>query len=243
MLQNIKIVLIETSHPGNIGSTARAMLNMGLTNLCLVSPKKMNKEAIIMASHADEIVKNAQIVNNINEALDGMDFVVGTSARVRKVSLPLLPVSEVAKDVIKRTTQDNQKVAILFGRERTGLFNEEILNCNLHAYISTNKDYNSLNLSQAVQVMAYELYMKYLTSYDKKTIPSQVTHKKATNIEYNGLYKHFYTVLKEIDFLKKEGPKSVMNKIKRLFQRSELESQEVHILRGFLSAIERKIKE
>ena len=238
MLENIKIILVEPSHNGNIGSTARAMLNMGLTNLCLVNPRKqIDDEALALASHATEIVKNAEIVKTLEEALKNVDFVVGTSARVRRVSLPLEPITKVAKSCIQRAN-NNQKIAILFGRERTGLFNEELLMANIQAYIPSNEGYTSLNLAQAVQLIAYEIYKNYLDLENKKLVPDlNYTHKQASTKEKESFYNMLESEMIESGFLDKDNQGFVMDKVKRLFQRSEIESQEINILRGFLNSI------
>lgn len=238
LLKNIKIILVEPSHNGNVGSTARAMLNMGLTRLCLVNPRnKVNDEAIALASHAVDIIKNIEIVPTLEEALEDIDYVVGTSARVRRVSLPIEPIEVVAKECIKRV-YSKQKVAILFGRERTGLFNEELLMSNIHAYIPTNEGYTSLNLAQAVQLVSYEIYKSYLSNEQQNYVPDyNYLHKKATISESQKFYEFLEESMINSGFLNSENPSYVMDKVRRLFQRSELESQEINILRGFLSSL------
>ncbi|MED7789324.1 RNA methyltransferase [Francisella sp. 19X1-34] len=242
LLENIRIVLVEPSHSGNVGSTARAMLNMGLTNLWLVNPKKgIDDEAIALSCHATEVVKGAKIVDSLDEALDGIDYVVGTSARVRRVSLPIEPISKVATNILTKIQKSNEKVAILFGRERTGLLNEELLMSNVHAYIPSNEGYTSLNLAQAVQLVAYEIHKQMIEITDAKDVPEyNHSHKKASTKELQGFYKHLEGRMIESGFLDKDKPGHVIDKLKRLFQRSELESQEVNILRGFLSSLDNK---
>ncbi|BCD89990.1 tRNA (cytidine/uridine-2'-O-)-methyltransferase TrmJ [Francisella halioticida] len=239
LLKNIRIVLVEPSHSGNVGSTARAMLNMGLTNLWLVNPKKgIDDEAIALSCHATEVVKGAIIVNSLDQALEGIDYVVGTSARVRKVSLPIEPISKVATNILNKIQKSDEKIAILFGRERTGLLNEELLMSNVHAYIPSNEGYTSLNLAQAVQLVAYEIHKQMIESIDAKSVPEyNHLHKKASIKELQGLYQHLENSMLNTGFLDKDKPGHVMDKLKRLFQRSELESQEVNILRGFLSSL------
>ncbi|ASG67508.1 rRNA methyltransferase [Francisella halioticida] len=239
LLKNIRIVLVEPSHSGNVGSTARAMLNMGLTNLWLVNPKKgIDDEAIALSCHATEVVKGAIIVNSLDQALEGIYYVVGTSARVRKVSLPIEPISKVATNILNKIQKSDEKIAILFGRERTGLLNEELLMSNVHAYIPSNEGYTSLNLAQAVQLVAYEIHKQMIESIDAKSVPEyNHLHKKASIKELQGLYQHLENSMLNTGFLDKDKPGHVMDKLKRLFQRSELESQEVNILRGFLSSL------
>lgn len=245
LLGNIRIVLVEPSHSGNVGSTARAMLNMGLTNLWLVNPKKgIDDEAIALSCHATDVVKKAKIVNSLDEALDGIDYVVGTSARMRRVSLPIEPISKVATNIIDKIQKSDEKIAILFGRERTGLLNEELLMSNVHAYIPSNEGYTSLNLAQAVQLVAYEIHKQIIEITDAKSVPEyNHLHKKASTKELQGLYQHFENNMIASGFLDKDKPGHVMDKLKRLFQRSELESQEVNILRGFLSSLDTSIKD
>ncbi|QIW09819.1 RNA methyltransferase [Francisella sp. LA112445] len=242
LLKNIRIVLVEPSHSGNVGSTARAMLNMGLTNLWLVNPKKgIDDEAIALSCHATEVVKSAKIVDSLDDALEGIDYVVGTSARVRRVSLPIEPISKVATNILNKIQKSDEKVAILFGRERTGLLNEELLMSNVHAYIPSNEGYTSLNLAQAVQLVAYEIHKQMIEITDAKDVPEyNHLHKKASIKELQGLYQHLENSMIESGFLDKNKPGHVMDKLRRLFQRSELESQEVNILRGFLSSIDNK---
>ncbi|AJI46335.1 RNA methyltransferase [Francisella philomiragia] len=244
LFDNIRIVLVEPSHSGNVGSTARAMLNMGLTNLWLVNPKKgIDDEAIALSCHATEVVKNARIVPNLQEALDDIDYVVGTSARVRRVSLPIEPISKVATNILNKIQKSDEKIAILFGRERTGLLNEELLMSNVHAYIPSNEGYTSLNLAQAVQLVAYEIYKQTVEISDLKEVPEYThLHKKASVKELQGLYQHFEDSMLQSGFLDKDKPGHVMDKMRRLFQRSELESQEVNILRGFLTSLDNKGK-
>ncbi|WP_150468527.1 RNA methyltransferase [Francisella sp. SYW-9] len=242
LLKNIRIVLVEPSHSGNVGSTARAMLNMGLTNLWLVNPKKgIDDEAIALSCHATGVVKSAKIVSSLDDALEGIDYVVGTSARVRRVSLPIEPISKVATNILNKIQKSDEKVAILFGRERTGLLNEELLMSNVHAYIPSNEGYTSLNLAQAVQLVAYEIHKQIIEVTDVKDVPEyNHLHKKASIKELQGLYQHLENSMIESGFLDKDKPGHVMDKLKRLFQRSELESQEVNILRGFLSSLDNK---
>lgn len=242
LLKNIRIVLVEPSHSGNVGSTARAMLNMGLTNLWLVNPKKgIDDEAIALSCHATEVVKSAKIVDSLDKALENVDYVVGTSARVRRVSLPIEPISKVVTNILDKIQKSDEKIAILFGRERTGLLNEELLMSNVHAYIPSNEGYTSLNLAQAAQLVAYEIHKQMIEITDAKSVPEyNHLHKKASIKELQGLYQHLENSMIESGFLDKDKPGHVMDKLKRLFQRSELESQEVNILRGFLSSLNNK---
>ncbi len=243
MLNKIRIVLVETSHTGNIGQAARAMLNMSLTELYLVNPKKRpDDHAEALASHADELVRNAKVVTSLHEALDGVDLIIGTSARTRRMDLPMLSAEKAAKSTLD-VAKVGLEAAILFGRERTGLYNDELLMCHKHAYIPTNETYNSLNLAQAVQVFCYELYKQYQIEKNIKATPN-VNHMrdKASTKELQSFYAHLESTLIDSGFLNPDKPGHVVDKLKRLYQRAQLESQEVNILRGFLSAVEHKLK-
>ncbi|WP_100550856.1 RNA methyltransferase [Caedibacter taeniospiralis] len=238
MLNKIRMVLVETSHPGNIGSSARAMLNMALTELYLVNPKHVpDEDALATAAHAAEIVKNANIVPTLIEALNGVDLVIGTSARVRRMSLPMLSVENASKEALRYANQ-GLTVAILFGRERTGLFNDELLMCHYHAYIPSNESYTSLNLAQAVQIVSYELF-KHFQAYEAGLmLPRQNrVHEKASIEEIQNLYRMLEDKMFEVGFLNPDRSEHVMNRLKRMFQRTQLESKEVNILQGFLSQI------
>ena len=242
MLDKIRIVLVETSHPGNIGAVARAMLNMGLAELYLVNPKhNPNHESIAMASGAENLLEKAVIVQTLNEALVGVEFVVGSSARTRKVAIPVETVRCSAKTVCDYALAKS-KCAILFGRERTGLYNDELLKCHQHAYIPANEDYSSLNLAQAVQVFSYELRCAYFEATEIEALVKQPQEQLATSEQNEGLYTHFEEMLYEVGFLRKEQPGLVMSRIKRLFQRAKLEDVEVNILRGICKEVIRKSK-
>ena len=239
MLNKIRIVLVETSHSGNIGSAARAMMNMSLSDLYLVNPRsRPDEHANAVASHAESLVSQAHVVGCLEDALDGVDFVIGTSARVRKMDLPMVCSSDSASEAIDRVTK-GRRVAIVFGRERTGLYNNELLMCHIHAYIPTNELYNSLNLAQAVQVFCYEIFCKHLQVEDKSTLP-EPNHlpQKASAKELNGLYGHLESSFVASGFLDPKKPGHVVDKLRRLFQRAQLESQEVNILRGFLTSLD-----
>ena len=239
MLGKIRVILVETSHPGNIGSVARAMLNMGLQELYLVSPKnKPNNETIAMASGAKGIVENCVIVDTLDDALVGVNFIVGSSARSRKASVPMGTLREVVPKIVKHVELDS-KCALVFGRERTGLYNDELLKCHVHAYIPANQEYSSLNLSQAVQVFSYELRMHFLNN---NIAPHSESQPIASSEKCIALYDHFEEMLYAISFIKEESPGLIMNRIKRLFQRAQLEDVEVNILRGICKQIIRHRK-
>ncbi|MBF6058816.1 MULTISPECIES: RNA methyltransferase [Thiomicrorhabdus] len=237
LLANIRIVLIGTSHPGNIGSVARAMKNMGLSQLVLVKPRCdfPSQEASTRASSAADILNNAQVAENLPEAIKGTGLVVGASARLRKVSWPQLDVRETADLALK--TAETTEVALVFGREDSGLSNEEMDLCHYLAHIPTNPTYSSLNLGAAVQVFAYECLMAtQIESVHRKGY----RHKLATTEQLEGFYDHLYQALQDIEFLDPAKNARFMRRMRRLFNRSQLDVKEIDILRGILTAAQRK---
>lgn len=237
-LSSVRIVLVATSHPGNIGSTARAMKTMGIHSLYLVNPKSFpDYKANEMAAGADDILKNAQVVATLEEALAGCQLILATSARPRGLSLPGLIPASCAELVSSKP--DSTQVALVFGREHAGLTNEELLKCHYHVHIPSDPDYSSLNLSQAVQIMAYEVRMKLLTP--KAEVASKFD-EDATADEVEQFYEHLQKVFIDINFLKESNPRKLMQRVRRLFNRVQLEKMEVSILRGMLSQVQKTIQ-
>ena len=236
-LSSIRIVLIATSHPGNIGSTARAMKTMGLNSLYLVTPKSFpDSKAGEMAAGADDILEQAVLTESLDEALVGCQLVLGTSARPRGLSLPGLTPNSCAELVSGHS--DNSQIALVFGREHSGLTNEELLKCHYHIHIPSNPQYSSLNLAQAVQIIAYELRMKLL---DPSAEVSMRTDEYASVDEIEQFYQHLREVFVEIQFLKEANPRLLMQRVRRLFNRVNLEKMEVSILRGMLSQVQKTL--
>lgn len=237
----IRIVLIETSHPGNIGAVARAMKNMSLNKLYLVNPKIFpNVEATARSAGADDLLANAVVTNSLDDALKGCNVVIGTSARLRNIAIPLLDPKTAATKINNYLLNDKNEIAILFGRENNGLNNEELLRCNYHINIPTNTDFSSLNLAAAVQIIAYEIKMACDNKIiiDKK-INDDFALASADEIEL--FYQHLEKVLTEIKFLNPKRSTKLMLKLRRLFNRAQLEKLEINILRGILTEIEKKI--
>ncbi|WP_347254232.1 tRNA (cytosine(32)/uridine(32)-2'-O)-methyltransferase TrmJ [Leminorella grimontii] len=236
-LANIRIVLVETSHTGNMGSAARAMKTMGLTNLYLVNPLVLpDSQAIALAAGASEIIGNATIVDSLDDALEGCRLVVGTSARSRTLPWPMLSARECGVKMMQESAAS--PVALVFGRERVGLTNEELQKCHYHVSVPTNPDYSSLNLAMAVQIMTYEIRMAWLAAQEGG-LPEpvyDVAYPPADNLER--FYQHLEKVLLDIGFIRAAHPGQVMNKLRRFVNRARPESQELNILRGILSAIE-----
>lgn len=236
-MKNTRIVLINTSHPGNIGSAARAMKTMGLSSLYLVSPLIFpHDKAKEMASGAVDILEQATVVNTLDEAIADCQLVVGTSARPRTIPWPTLSPRELAEKIQQES--ETNKIAILFGRESSGLTNEELHCCHFHIQIPSNEEYSSLNLAAAVQIIAYELRVANLKQTEI-TSPNW-DYQYATAKELEGFYTHLEQVLVALDFLNPKAPRQLMTRLRRLFSRSRLDVMEVNILRGILGAVEKR---
>ena len=230
-MENIRIVLVETSHGGNIGAVARAMKNMCLEELALVKPKQFpTEDAMARASGADDILHEASIHQSLDEAVADCVLVVGTSARLRSVSWPQLDPRKCAELVMQRSVLG--KVALVFGRERTGLTNAELERCNCLVNIPANPDYSSLNLGMAVQVISYELMMQLRQG--RKLVAEERELAKAGDMQ--GLFRHLEQTLEDIGFLDPRKSGKLMRRLKRLFYRAEPDLDELKILRGMLSA-------
>ena len=244
MLENIRIVLVNTSHPGNIGAAARAMKNMGLSKLVLVDPKDHPTfEAYSRAAGADDVLGDAMVVKTLAEAVIGCTWVMGTSARERSVQWPMMEPRQCAAESMKQAEQG--EAAIVFGRERTGLTNEELEQCHALVNIPTNPDYSSLNVAAAVQVLAYELRLAALESSvsppSSDAVSDELASKHfddvpATSDQVNGMYQHLFQMLEDVKFIGTSNPEIVMRRLKGLFNRAHLTKREVSILRGIYSA-------
>lgn len=243
MLENIRIILVETSHTGNMGSTARAMKTMGLSNLYLVNPLvQPDSHSIALSAGASDVIGNAAIVSTLDEALAGCELVIGTSARSRTLSWPMVEPRECGERCVKMAS--HSPVAIVFGRERVGLTNEELQKCNYHLYIPTNPEYGSLNLAMAVQLVSYEIRMAHLSAQEQpKKAPSsdhEVEYPAVEDMER--FYQHLEQVLNESGFIRKAHPGQIMNRLRRLYTRARPETQELNILRGILTSMEKWAK-
>lgn len=235
MLNRIRIVLVETSHPGNIGAAARAMKTMGLSQLVLVSPEKFpDAKATFRAAGADDLLANAIVVNQLADALAQCDWVIGASVRQRKLSRTLYDPKMCALK-IRDELQGN--VAIVFGRERCGLTNEELSLCHDQLFIPTNPDFSSLNVAAAVQVICYELRMTMLSTHTL-TLKNTAEDPLATADEVAGFYVHLRKTLLDLHFLNPKQPKRLMERLQLLFNRTHLTITELNILRGVLRSIE-----
>ena len=232
-LSHIRFVLINTSHPGNIGASARAMKVMGLQHLHLVRPKIFPcAEATAMASGADDVLQRSVIHDSLESALDGCSLVLGTSARMRSLPMPQMDLRTAAQSAL--TEQAGQEIAIIFGQERAGLTNDEIQRCHQLVHINTNPAYGSLNLSQAVQVMAYELRMVVIGDTGASIAPSDWVPVDAGQMEM--FFVHLEQTLLDIKFMNPDQPKRLMARMRRLFNRARPDQNEINILRGILAA-------
>ncbi|CAH8189282.1 tRNA (cytosine(32)/uridine(32)-2'-O)-methyltransferase TrmJ [Vibrio aestuarianus] len=237
MLDNVKVVLVGTSHSGNIGSAARAMKVMGLSKMVLVAPQcEVDAQAIALAAGASDIALNAEIVETLDQAVENCGLVVGSSARSRTLEWPMLEPRECGEKFAIEGQQ--HPVALVFGRERTGLTNEELQKCHFHVCIPANPEYSSLNLAMAVQTLSYEIRIAHL-DYEKKGYPSQPQEVYSRHNELEMFYEHLEKVITQTQFISKEQPGQVMNKLRRLFSRARPEAQEINILRGILTSIEK----
>ncbi|VAW87689.1 tRNA (cytidine(32)/uridine(32)-2'-O)-methyltransferase [hydrothermal vent metagenome] len=241
---SVRFVLVNTSHPGNIGAVARAMKNMSLSELYLVEPKCFpHADATARASGADDLLESATLCETLDEALKGCELVFGSSARARRLSWPTLTPRESIETIAKASP--GAAVAIVFGRENSGLTNDEIARCNYLVSIPSNPDYTSLNIAAAAQIFAYELQLQIIKNKVSKYEQADKDLNEirvVTNDELAGLIGHFKRVMEETGFIEPGNPKTVIRRLRRLFARSKLDVDELNILRGLLSMVQNKLK-
>jgi tRNA (cytidine32/uridine32-2'-O)-methyltransferase len=236
-LEHVRIVLVETSHPGNIGGAARAMKTMGLTDLWLVAPQRYpDPQAEWRAAGALDVLDAATVVSSLDAAIADCTFVIGTSTRQRRIPWPLLTARDVGPRLLNEAS--DRPTAILFGRETSGLTNEELQRCHLHLQIPANPDYPSLNLAMAVQVVCYELYQARPTPNGESVMWDR---EPAPAAAVEALFGHLEQVLTRVEFLDADNPGQVMTRFRRLFLRIRLDDTEVKMLRGALTQIERTL--
>ena len=232
-LSNIKIVLLETTHPGNIGSVARAMKTMNFSNLYLVNPLcHINEISFAMASNARDVLDNAKIYNNLEEVTDDCDFIIGTTARQRDIPIEIVNPRELSKNI---KTSQYEKIAILLGNESRGLTNQQLSKCRVGCHIPANKSYTSLNIAASLQIILYEILME--SRYSVSNINKVDRKNRAKNDQFSSFLEHMDKVLKDINFVKDDRP-SISRKIQHIFKKADLTEEEINILRGILSAIE-----
>lgn len=232
LLSEIKIVLVETTHPGNIGAVARAMKNMKMNNLWLVAPKTFpSADATARASGADDVLAAAIVCQKLQDAISDCEIVYGASARCRSISWPEITPRECAEKIM--INEPARKIAIVFGRENSGLKNHELDLCNYLLRIPCNSEYSSLNLAAAVQVVCYELFVASGIQ-DQIEIGDSGECPLATAAQMDSFYAHLHQTLIDIGFMQPEKSKSIMRRLRRIYNRVRLDTKEVDILRGIL---------
>ena len=255
LLNRIRVVLVEPTHPGNIGAVARSMKTMGLSRLVMVKPKKFpHCEATKRAAGAESVLNSAVLVDDVPEALADCTLVFGTSVRDREVSWPTFDPRISANNMlghlsVELSTESKPEVAILFGRESSGLTNQEMDLCHSQIRIPANDEYSSLNLASAVQIISYELRMGALAKQAGSDVSSQQAERPielrqqlATKKQQQGHLDHLHKVLDRLEFFKKKPPELLMRKLTRLYNKTDLTIEDIQILRGILSAVDDQIQ-
>ena len=236
MFENINIVLLETSHPGNIGATARAMKVMGLNKLSLVDPKDFpSDDSFALAVGCKDVLRKAKIFKNLSDSLEESEINIGFSSRKRRAKVPELTIDQCV-DLINMNPK--KKISILFGNEQSGLSNKELLICDYIVTIPTFKAYRSLNLSAAVQIFVYELFKRSF----KPMKESSKSSRLATTKEKNYFFKEFINLITETNFIAKKNAQSLTQKIHIIFNKAALDRDEINILLGIIASINRKIR-
>ena len=234
----INIVLVDTIHPGNIGSVARAMKTMGLSRLSLVNPRVFpSDDAIALSGNATDVLKNAKIYKNIREAIKDSTFVYATSSRDRSIQWPIKDAASAAKD-IHAEVNNNKEISIIFGKEDRGLTNDELENANRLIEIPANPIYPVLNLAMSVQIISYEIFK---ASSDIK-LKEWRDYPEVNSEQLQMLIDHFIKTAIDIDVIDPDNPKKIISRIKRMFTRLQPDEMEASFMRGFLSGIKKKIK-
>ena len=220
--QNISFILVGTTHPGNIGAAARAMKNMGIKQMGLVSPKSFpHEKAFFRAKAATDVLEKAVVYKSLSKAVSEIKLVIGTSARNRKVPWPIVSPREAAEEIVSFSKTSENKIAVIFGREDRGLTNEELGLCNLHVHIPSSDEYPSLNLSQAIQIIAYEIRLKALSNQGKLK-KQEWDVPLAKNAEIERLIDHFEELMQEVEFYKTDNPRQLLTRVRRFFKRLSL---------------------
>jgi tRNA/rRNA methyltransferase/tRNA (cytidine32/uridine32-2'-O)-methyltransferase len=235
LLPHVRIVLVGTSHPGNIGAAARAMKNMGLTSLHLADPQAPfpSPEASARASGADDVLERASVHRGLGEALAGCGYALGLSARLRSLPWPVVEPREAAVRALQKAQA--APVALVFGREKSGLSNDELARCQALVHIPANPDYSSLNLAMAVQIMTYELRLASRESLPESTAREDFPPATLEDMEH--FYNHLESAMVGAGFLNPDNPRHLMRRLRRLYNRAQPDQNELSILRGILSAL------
>ena len=234
----INIVLVETSHPGNIGSVARAMKTMGLSRLSLVNPKDFpSGDANALSGNARDVLDAAIIYPNLDAAIKESTFVYATSARNRSISWPTVNPEEAADRILDQVAGDKE-ISIIFGREDRGLTNEELQLANFHLEIPANPDYPVLNIAMSVQIVTYELFKNRNTSQDREWRD----YPEINSEDLQRLIDHFVETSIDLEMIDPKNPSQIIARIKRMFSRLQPDSMEGNYLRGFLTAVNKRLK-
>lgn len=234
----INIVLVETSHPGNIGSVARAMKTMGLSKLSLVNPKDFpSGDANALSGNARDVLDAAIIYPNLDAAIKESTFVYATSARNRSINWPTVNPEEAADRILDQVA-GNKEISIIFGREDRGLTNEELQLANFHLEIPANPDYPVLNIAMSVQIVTYELFKNRNTSQDREWRD----YPEINSEDLQRLIDHFVETSIDLEMIDPKNPSQIIARIKRMFSRLQPDSMEGNYLRGFLTAVNKRLK-
>lgn len=249
MFKNVRIVMVSTSHPGNIGAAARALKTMGLSRLYLVAPEQYPcMEATWRAAGAADVLADAVVVDSLEEAIDGCALVLGASARQRRIPWPVIDSREGGVTIALQA--QTEQVAVVFGREDRGLSNDELQLCNYHIEIPANEEYGVLNVASAVQVVCYEIRCALLASADMQPKTQEIEmpvklvrwdERLATSKELAYFFEHMQKTLESLDFYEPNNPRQLMTRLRRLFMRSQVDHLELNILRGVMTAIQKKL--
>ncbi|MEJ2898836.1 RNA methyltransferase [Acinetobacter sp. NS-4] len=249
-LSHVRIVMVNTTLPANIGSALRAMKTMGLSKLVLVAPKTYPHPDIdALAAGAADLIEQIEIVPTVEEAIKDCHLVFGTSARSRTIPWPLLDARPAAEKSLQAVVQDKQEIAVIFGREDRGLTNEELALANYHVTIPVNNDYGVLNVAQAIQVICYEMRMAAMALTEQKEDPEATMHVTdsidmqwdeplVTHEQMEQFYPHIEKMLAEIEFMDPKNPRLLPLRLRRLFGRIQLDRMEYHLLRGIFSRVQ-----
>lgn len=243
LLDQVRIVMVRTSDTGNIGAAARAMKTMGLQDLVLVAPDKpLDGKAFARASGALDVLDQARTVASFEDAVADCQLVFGTSSRSRSIPWPHQELAQAA-NTVAQSAQQGKKIAIAFGREEHGLTNQELARCTYHMSIDANPEYPVMNVSAALQVVCYELRKQAMVCLDQGSrIEERWDNALAEQADLEGLYGHFEQVLISNGFMKADDPRQTMTRIRRLFNRSQLDKQELNLLRGILAMADKSPK-
>ena len=240
LLKQFRIVLCKTSHAGNIGSVARAMKTMGFSDLYLVNPKDFPSDhANALSCGAEDILQKANVVSSLGAALKDINHVIGFTARKRELTQPHKNVRDLSEQLINEASDNS--IAIIFGNETNGLSNLELQQCQTLGFIDANLKYSSLNLAHSVQIVCHEIRMMSNLPF-KNNILKKIPKKYVSHQLQNGFYTHLEEILNEIGFLKKIQAERLMMRLRLLFNRTQMEKEEINILRGILSEIQKKLK-